>query len=202
MSTCNTCGNNTSLPCGCKDIALSMSCTNHIGLSCATDANQCASIECAECIVSCAQEDQWAAVGSNGGTYLYQNGWSMLQYMQSTALINTNGMVAMLTGYFSLFTCFNVTSSTVQLQWAFTIDSNQILPSAFQIEYREITNPVSDWTIAATTPYGQTAFTLSAANITLTPGLQYQFRMKTIDANGVASDIEFQSVWINVTIPN
>tara|TARA_R110002020_G_scaffold424528_2_gene633789 strand:+ start:2476 stop:3084 length:609 start_codon:yes stop_codon:yes gene_type:complete len=202
MSTCNTCGNNTSLPCGCKDIALNMSCADYIGLNCSTDANQCASIECAECVVSCGQEDMWAAIGPTGENYIYQNGWSMLQYQQSTAVINAVGVAALMNGYFTLFTCPTVTSSTVQLQWSFLASTSTVLPTAFQLEYREITDPASDWTIVATIPYGQTSFTVSASNTLLTPGLQYQFRIKSVDAAGVANALEFQSVWLNITIPN
>lgn len=202
MSTCNTCGNNTSLPCGCEDIALTMNCATHIGLNCPTDVNQCAEINCMECVVSCGEEDAWAVIGQDGATYLNMSGWNITQYLQSNAVLAANGLAVASTGYFSLLTCIELTATTVKLKWSFTIDPDFTLPSAFQIEYREITNAGADWVIAATTPYGNTSFTISAANVPLNPGVQYQFRMKSIAQDGTVSSVDFQSVWLNVTMPN
>ncbi len=201
MSTCNTCGNNTSLPCGCKDIALTMSCADQIGLNCSPSVNQCASIECAECVKSCNKENSWFVTGPGGEPYYYQNEWSLMQYMQSNAIISANGIGALLGGYFSLFTSPEITNSTVQLQWSFFYDANIYTPAFFQIEYRQVENPLPDWQIVATVPANQTAITLSASSITLTPGAQYHFRIRSINNNGDINGLEFQSVMLLIEIP-
>ena len=201
MSTCNTCGNNTSLPCGCKDIALTMSCVDQIGLNCSPNVNQCASIECAECVTSCNKEHSWLVQGPQGEVYYYQNEWSLMQYIQSNAIISANGVSAVGFGYFSLFTSPEITNSTVQLQWSFLFDSNIYTPGSFQIEYRQVQTPPVDWQIAATVPANQTAITLSASNITLTPGAQYHFRIRSINSIGEINTLDFQSVMLLIQIP-
>ena len=203
MAVCSTCGNSSAAVCGCKDIALTMNCTDFIGLNCATDANQCASMECAECVISCGQENSWSAIGQSGENYVYFNGWSMIQYMQSTAVINASGLAAIMSGYFTLFTCPAVTSSTVQLQWSFLANPNIALPTSFQIEYREVVDGIfGDWILVANPPYGQTSYTVSATNTALTPGALYQFRIRSVDANGEVTNLDYQSVMLNITIPN
>ena len=202
MAVCNTCGNSSTAVCGCKDIALTMSCVENIGINCSPDSNKCASIECAECVKSCNKENSWFATGQQGEIFIYQNGWSMMQYMQSNAVVMTNGLSALLGGYFTLFTSPEITNSTVQLQWDFFYDTNgTVIPEAFQIEYRQVENPLPDWQIVATVPANQTAITLSASSITLTPGAKYHFRIRSIDTNGDINQLDYQSVMLLIEIP-
>ena len=201
MSACNTCGNTSSLPCGCKDIALTMSCANHIGLNCPPNINQCASIECAECIQVCNGEDAWVAAPGDNTTYpiWWQQGWSIAQFMQSLAMVQAMGQTSVY-GYFPFFTATNVTLTSVSLAWSWFVQQNIYPANGFSIEYSE--NSGGDWIPITIVPLTQTTYTVTSANTPLTPGVQYAFRIRTVDANGDYTVTADQSVVLLVTIPN
>ena len=199
MSACNTCGNNTSLPCGCEDIALAMNCTNHIGINCPINANQCASVECVECVKICNEEDMWVTVEGQYPIW-WQQGWNLSQFLQSLSLSQTIGQ-AVVYGYFPYFSCTNVTTGSASFVWSYLQQVNVYPATAFQLEWGDPAVP-GVWNIAATIPLTQNQYTINAGNLGLVPGMQYLFRMRTVDAGGGYNLVNTQSVNLYVTIPN
>ena len=198
MSACNTCGNNTSLPCGCKDIALAMDCTNHIGINCPINANQCSSVECVECVQICNEEDMWV---TSEGQYpiWWQQGWSLSQFLQSFALAQSIGQPTVY-GYFPYFSCVNVTTGSASFIWSYLEQASVYPPTAFQLEWQD--PAIGNWNIAATMPLTQNQYVINVGTLGLVPGTQYLFRMRTVDAGGGYNLVNDQSVILYVTIPN
>ena len=198
MSACNTCGNNTSLPCGCEDIALSMNCANHIGINCPVNINQCSSIECVECVQICNEEDMWVTSEGNYPIW-WQQGWNLSQFLQSFALAQTIGNSSMY-GFFSYFSAVNTTTTSISFVWSYLEQVSVYPPAAYQLEWQD--PAIGDWNIGATLPLTQNQYTLDVGNLGLVPGTQYLFRMKTVDAAGGYNLVNGQSVVLYVTIPN
>jgi len=173
-----------------------MSCADHIGLNCSVDVNQCASIECAECVKICGKEDSWVVSDGLTTQWMFKE-WSVAQFMQSYAIVNSLGQSAVY-GYFPFFTATNVTSSSIVLSWSFFQQVTIYPVESFQIEIAPATESFTALTNVLPT---QTGYTITSAEYNLSPRTQYVIRLKIMDATGNYIQGGTESVQLLVTIP-
>tara|TARA_B100000085_G_scaffold250342_1_gene246604 strand:+ start:90 stop:695 length:606 start_codon:yes stop_codon:yes gene_type:complete len=197
---CNRCGHTKSSPCACQDHGLTTPCSY---TNCDTSA--CEEIICSECVVDCNTSQNrpagavtWNAERSAGATstsgIAVKQGASNIELLQRLSLAATDpGGADAMSIAIAPFTASNVTSSSVQLNWA-NVPTNVSSVSIYRAPAAS-----STWTLDNTIN-SKVSSTLTQTITGLTSKTEYKFKLISTAPGGEGRlDITANSVALYIT---
>ena len=194
MANCSTCGNSSTLPCGCSQSSLTTSCyPDHY--NCGALASQSAEAYCMECVQPCTKEDAWSIETNTGIVFTAGKNDSLTKMFQQFMLSQTTDANTFNTNLIPLFYISKVTQASAIFHWEYVGTANI---TGFQIRVRAYDD--NNWSpINYVNNPSATSMTVGYTSNNLTSGIKYVFQINTLE-NGVATNA-IQSVDIILTIP-
>ena len=194
MANCSTCGNSSTLPCGCSQSSLTTSChPDHY--NCGALASQCAEAYCMECVQPCTKEDAWSIETNTGIVFTAGKNDSLTKMFQQFMLSQTTDQNTFNTNLIPLFYISKVTQTSATFHYEYVGTANI---TGFQIQVRAFDDNTFNVATYVNNP-SASSLTVNYQAANLTSGIKYVFQINTLE-NGVATDA-IQAVDIHLTIP-